>query len=167
MVDKSRILKNIKLKKDCWIWQGCKKKTGYGYMTIGSRTDGTRKTITSHRASYMAFNGEIKNSLWVLHKCDVRECVNPSHLYLGTRKDNVTDMMKRGRSNHAKGERCGMSKLTYIDAINIRLDRINNKTPYRKIAINYGLKSHKTVMQICKGDLWKHLPIPEPPINEK
>jgi len=147
----------------CWIWQKSKKKFGYGYMTTGSRKDGTRKTDMSHRVSFAAFNGEIPDGMWVLHKCDTPSCVNPSHLYTGTRTDNVNDMMKRGRLNHSYGEECPNSILKNEDVLSIRNKRMVENTPYRKLAFEFGLKSHKTVMQICSGQLWPHLQLPEPP----
>lgn len=147
----------------CWIWQKCKKSFGYGYMTIGSRKDGSRKTELSHRVSFMAFNGELKEGLWVLHKCDVADCVNPEHLYAGTREENVRDMMKRGRLNHFYGEACPNSVLKDKDVMDIRKERMEKSTSYRKLACKFGLKSHTTVIQICNGELWGHLPLPPPP----
>jgi hypothetical protein len=86
----------------CWIWLGATKGntdiTQYGNMTIGSSIDGSRKTIAAHRASYIAYNGDIPNGLWVLHQCDIPCCVNPDHLSLGTRQDNVDDREAKGRN---------------------------------------------------------------------
>jgi hypothetical protein len=161
---KNRIRANaLFLLTGCWGWLGAKKKTGYGYMTIGSRTDGTRKTTSAHRVSYMAFKGKIPLGRWVLHKCDNPWCVNPDHLYLGNRSDNVRDMMSRGRLNHVFGEKSPKSKLKEEGVKNLRKERLLHKTPYRDLAAKYGLKSHKHVIEICNGKLWKHIPLPEPP----
>ena len=85
----------------CWIWLGAtkgnSKLTQYGNMIIGSRIDGSRRNIAAHRASYIAFNGEIPDKLLVCHSRDNPLCVNPNHLFLGTHKDNTMDMMNKGR----------------------------------------------------------------------
>lgn len=75
----------------CWIWIGATRTSGYG--NIGWKG----KTLGAHRASYIAFNGILPEGLQINHKCDVRSCVNPSHLYVGTQKDNMGDMDARNR----------------------------------------------------------------------
>jgi hypothetical protein len=95
---KERIQKSIKkLKSGCWIWRLGKYKDGYGYIRIGSLTDGTRRKIASHIASYLEYNGKIPKGFYVLHKCDVRACCNPRHLWVGTQKDNIQDASKKGK----------------------------------------------------------------------
>jgi hypothetical protein len=77
---------------NCWVWSGAKLNTnGYGVIRIN------KKNELAHRVSYIIHIGPIKDGLWVLHKCDNRSCVNPGHLFLGTRTDNVNDMYKKGR----------------------------------------------------------------------
>lgn len=63
--------------------------TGYGSV------EKEGKSIPMHRASWMIHKGEIQKGLCVLHRCDNRACCNPKHLYLGTKKDNRRDFMKR------------------------------------------------------------------------
>ena len=75
----------------CWIWTGAVRPGGYG--NVGWRG----KTLSAHRASYFAFNGIISKGFQVNHKCDVKCCVNPEHLYLGDQKQNMLDMDMRGR----------------------------------------------------------------------
>ncbi|NIQ14489.1 MAG: hypothetical protein GTO02_08825 [Candidatus Dadabacteria bacterium] len=81
------------------------RKTETGYIHL--RRNG--KLLRGHRLSYETFVGEIPKDLYVLHKCDVRDCINPEHLFLGTCQDNQTDMVQKGRSTagtkHPKG--CG------------------------------------------------------------
>lgn len=81
----------------CWLWGASLKEGkcgGYGQLKVNG------KEVTAHRVSYMIHKGPIPKGLYVLHTCDVRSCVNPDHLFLGTQKDNIHDMMKKGRANH-------------------------------------------------------------------
>lgn len=73
----------------CWLWQKRLQNSGYGQMTIGSWTDGSRKNTIAHRVSYEAFFGKIPEGLQIDHLCNVRSCVNPKHLEAVTPKDNV------------------------------------------------------------------------------
>jgi HNH endonuclease len=81
----------------CWVWTGPTYKFGYG-----------RFAGYAHRIAWELTNGPIPEGLFGLHKCDNPPCVRPSHLFLGTRKDNSEDMKRKGRS--AVGDRNGMRK---------------------------------------------------------
>lgn len=78
----------------CWLWLGTTNPLGYGRF----RLDG--KTLSAHRVAYELFESKIPNNLCVCHKCDVRCCVNPAHLFLGTHKDNEQDKLAKGRHRH-------------------------------------------------------------------
>ena len=97
---RQRILDNITLDDNgCWImrpYEGCK-----GYAKVQWKEDGKIKKERAHRYSYKAFKGQIPDGLQVCHSCDVRNCVNPEHLWLGTNQDNVNDMVKKGRHNYS------------------------------------------------------------------
>ena len=97
--------------KGCWLWT---RSTDSGYGVIGSR--GFEKH--AHRQSYRLFVGEIPEGIQVLHKCDVRECCNPEHLFLGTIGDNMRDRTAKNRQ--AKGAGHGMAKLTIEQVDEIR-----------------------------------------------
>lgn len=75
----------------CWIFMGKIGKTGYSSATL------LRKTNGAHRFSFRIFRGKILKGLHVCHKCDIRKCCNPNHLFLGTPLDNVRDMISKGR----------------------------------------------------------------------
>lgn len=97
----------------CWIWLGRTWHTGYGVI----RHCG--KSVAAHRYMYALYNGEFHDDMDVLHICDVRSCVNPNHLRLGTHSDNMKDMYKKGRRSQ-KGENNGGAKLTLGQVREIR-----------------------------------------------
>lgn len=87
----------------CWLWEGpLLHKAGYGYIYVA----GTR--IQTHRLSYLAAHGEIPDGLFVLHKCDQSTCINPDHLYVGTAKQNIHDVIVRGRGRGNIGAIVGL-----------------------------------------------------------
>lgn len=82
----------------CWLWLGYRMPFGHGQIGLG------RKLILTHRASWIIYRGEIPEGMCVCHKCDVPNCINPDHLFLGTKHENNTDMKAKGRAkNHNTG----------------------------------------------------------------
>ena len=77
---------------ECWRWIAAIRKAGYGALKINGLVRG------AHRISWELHYGEIPPGLYVMHTCDIRSCVNPKHLFVGTHKDNMADMMAKGRS---------------------------------------------------------------------
>jgi hypothetical protein len=75
----------------CWLWKGCKGKNIYGSAYK------ERRNIQAHRLSWELYRGPIPDGLQVLHRCDVRSCVNPEHLFIGTQSDNMADMYRKQR----------------------------------------------------------------------
>jgi hypothetical protein len=84
----------INLQTDCWEWQAATNNVGYGFIRDGN------KMRTAHRVSYEQHVGPIPLGKIVCHTCDNPKCINPAHLWLGTMKDNLMDMIKKGRANY-------------------------------------------------------------------
>ena len=81
----------------CWLWTASLTGPGYGQFGVKGRVE------LAHRVSYELHVGAIPDGLCVLHRCDVRHCVNPNHLFLGTHSDNSRDCVSKGR--HGNGNK--------------------------------------------------------------
>lgn len=150
----------------CWEWTGSKR-NGYGRMIIGSRKDGTRKSMSAHRVSYELEYGEIPDGMEVCHKCDNPSCVNPKHLFLGTRQDNIDDRERKGRNITFIGEEQPRAKLTKKSVKDARWERAYKGTSFQALANRYGV-SKKTMQNAINGVTWKCVPyMPEPPKGEQ
>ena len=136
----------------CWLWEGCVNDDGYG--RIGSR--GHR--YIAHRLSWILHRGAIPSGMCVLHKCDTPACVNPDHLFLGTRHDNARDMVRKSRHLYRPkptprpGEANPQAKLTEEDVRAIRLDA----RLLSIVAKAYGI-SDSQVSNIRLRKKWRHL----------
>lgn len=101
---KIRLWSKVDLTDGCWIWTGAKSQGGYGQLTV------ERKRALAHRLAYTLAYGTIPEGQHVCHSCDNRLCVRPTHLFLGTRSDNMQDMVRKGRHVSHWGNRTACSK---------------------------------------------------------
>jgi hypothetical protein len=127
----------------CWIWNGRLNNKGYGHFPYDAGI------ILAHRFSWFIDSG-VMPTLCVLHRCDVRRCVNPRHLFLGTKGDNNRDMFAKGRNAKNKPNACK------IDADTVRLIRrlrIPHKFGITRIArkLNLSEKTVETALYKRKG----------------
>lgn len=100
----SLLSKTVASPNGCRIFTGCTQANGYGRVRLAGKTD------YAHRHMYRLSHGEIPAGMDVCHWCDVRGCINPQHLFLGTRADNMADAVRKGRQ--AKGFMLPQTKLT-------------------------------------------------------
>lgn len=124
----SRILQHVsKAENGCWIWTGANR-LNYGAIKVAG------KVIGAHVASYMAFKGPLVDGKDVMHSCDVRSCVNPDHLSLGTRSENARDA---GSKNRIPGKAQGRTLTD--DEIKTILDQYDHGQSKREIQKSFNL----------------------------
>ena len=102
MTTTERIQSHLIREGDCLIWKSAVGADGYPTMPIGSRTDGSRRMVRVNRLVYELAKGPIPPGLCVCHTCDNRRCLNPDHLWLGTRGQNNADRDRKGRTRNWK-----------------------------------------------------------------
>src|ERR1019366_6190424 len=122
----------------CLLWPYLRNKDGYGQLTF-TGDDGSRVTRGVHRIAFFLTYGHWPSPL-CLHRCDIRACFNPCHLFEGTDKDNVHDMMSKGRANFTiafgRGETHVGAVLTEQQVLSIRASQ---GVSHRKLAQLYGV----------------------------
>ena len=133
---------------DCWVWTAYTSVCGYGQCYLNN------KTWLAHRASWVIHNGPIPDGLCVLHKCDNPPCVNPDHLYVGTKKDNTRDMIARNRGPSRVGAINGNAKLCDLDIWLIR--ELAPKFTRTAIAQWFGV-TRVQISTIALRKQWTHL----------
>lgn len=138
----------------CWLWTGYVREHGYGCFRLKG------KEYKAHRVSYFLEHGRIDNDRLVLHHCDVRACVNPSHLFIGTPKDNSQDAVRKGRNTRLFGERNGKTKLTRESVLAIRQMCRKGGVYQKTVAKRFGV-SEATVSYIVNGGRWKQVTSPK------
>lgn len=132
----------------CWIWQRGHQRKGYGAVKWHNYV------TTAHRIAWMITHGDIPAGMLVCHKCDVRNCVNPDHLFLGTPMDNTQDMISKGRM--IAGEDVTHAKLTENDVRRIRGIHASGDVSVREIARRFPV-CHQQISRIIRRTRWKHV----------
>jgi len=138
----------IDQKSGCWLWTA--NHSGSGYGGIRSKA----KKLLAHRVSWELYKGPVPDGLCVLHKCDVRLCVNPAHLFLGTKADNAADMVKKGRSS--RGERRFNAVLKEADVRSIRAKYAAGGITQQRLAVEFKV-SQTTINKIISQKIWSHV----------
>jgi hypothetical protein len=172
-----RFWSKVERSNDCWLWRGTMSVYGYGFFKVRG------KMWKSHRYAWVLTNGAISNGLFVCHRCDVRHCVRPDHLFLGNAFDNMSDAARKGRmpsgerswarlhpERLARGERNGAhthperirrgvaqggAKLTDEIVREIRAASGAGESG-RSVAARYGV-APVTVSHVIRRYTWKHV----------
>ena len=135
---------------DCWEWKAATAPWGYGRF----RFEG--KDVLAHRVAYMLTVGPIPDSALVLHRCDNPPCCNPTHLWLGSHRDNTIDALKKKRRKSPRGERNGRSILTNYDVLGIRKLYKQGRFTQKELADKWGV-SQNTIGCIVRYETWIHI----------
>lgn len=140
--------KYIEDESGCWLWTG--RLTPRGYGTMHNPTGGSTR---ANRMAYELFVGPIGDGLAVCHRCDVRRCVNPAHLFLGTWEENNRDRDAKGRT--AIGSRASQAKLTEEQVEKVK-ELLKEGQRQTDIARKFGV-SKTTIWDIAHKRWWRHV----------
>ncbi len=154
---------NVSKQTSCWIWIGYTDSKGYGKMLAFGQN-------FAHRVSWIIHNGSIPEGMCVLHDCpggDNPTCVNPNHLWLGTKGDNNRDRNLKGRQsrgkkhsktmkNQPRGENCYQAKLTENSVRIARNLYYGGESGIPELADDFGV-TLETVRMAVKGITWRHV----------
>lgn len=170
---RSRYWSKVEFGDGCWLWTGARNGDGYGSFCIN------RKAFGAHRVSWWMTNGKIPTGMQVLHRCDVRNCVRPCHLFLGNAKTNSLDMVAKGRQwlqknrlaatescrrmrerpgSRKSGSENPSAKLTADAVLEIRKLHASGKSACeigRKFDVN-----ESCIRLIVRRVTWRHIPVP-------
>ena len=157
-----RFWSHVNKTETCWLWQGARYHHGYGRFQIGA------SRFIAHRMAYELTYGLILPGILCCHHCDVRLCVRPDHLFLGTHADNGQDMSRKGRSGAhvhpetlARGAKNGMAlhraKLTECQVQTIRHLHAAKQQTYKQLAASFSV-SVSTIEKIVCRERWRHIP---------
>lgn len=135
---------------ECWLWTAATNESGYGRFKI------KRNVHKAHRVAWEIANGEPAGDAFIMHDCDTPGCCNPNHLRRGTARDNMFDMVRKGRC------RAPNMKLTVEDVTQIKW-LLRKGVPNWALAADFGV-STPTISKIKYGKSWAHV-TPEPNQN--
>lgn len=147
----SRLMSRVSKTETCWLWTGPVNSSGYGGMGFQGRTQG------AHRVAYQLLVGPIQQGLHVLHRCDNPRCVNPEHLWVGTRSENMQDASRKGRTNPFRGAgeanpRARLTRAQVVQAREWRAQEVSYAEIGRRLGVNSG-----TVHHAVNGRNWRGL----------
>ena len=147
---RERFFRHIHQTESCWLWTGATR-NGYGVMYDKRR--GERKTVYAHRVSFELHIGKIPTTKHILHSCDIKPCVNPAHLSIGTQRQNSIDAIKK--------RRWGGQILVERQVLDIRSQFTATAGQMTSLAREFGV-SISTIWRIVHNKNWRHL-LPTPP----
>lgn len=156
--------------KGCWLWKNSRDTSGYGWFSY------MKKPMRAHRVAWELTYGPIPDGLFVCHHCDVRTCVRPDHLFLGTQRDNMDDAVRKGRMRSgdqhglrvhpdraSHGEHRWNSALTEQAVREIRIAYDSGLETLNSLMSKYGV-TRCTISNVLNGVTWKHI---HPPYSQR
>lgn len=137
----------------CFIWGGSEMGGGYGNFTV------RRKSVKASRVAYELAHGPIPSGegwhgVCVMHKCDVRICVNPDHLILGTHAENMADRNRKGRAARLAGEKHGCARLSWEQVREMRAAYAAGGVSYEDLMRRFDV-SKPTVAGVITRRYWR------------
>lgn len=133
----------------CWLWNGRIKPDGYGAITVN------RREKTAHREIYMRIKRIVLlRSELCCHRCDVRHCVRPSHIFVGSAKQNQEDMARKNRSSF--GHRSGLARFKKEDALEIVRLYMSGEMNQSQLAEKYGVVQ-TVISDVVTGATWSRV----------
>lgn len=141
---KPRFESKFRVTPGCWNWTASVGNSGYGKIKVGEHY------ASAHRVAHELYVGPVPEGMNVLHRCDNRLCVNPDHLFIGTRVENMADMVAKCRST--QGEKHPRARLTEDQVRQIIFDARS----HAEIARCFGV-GRTQVSRIKSGQRWGHL----------
>ncbi len=151
-----RFWRHVQKTPDCWLWTGATHRGGYGAFNVNG------KARSAHRVAYELAHGPIPDGHEVCHTCDTPACVNPNHLFAGTKSVNMLDMVAKDRhpkhkANHVFGETHPQSKLNSDAVRGIRKAYDEGGVTLQQLAEHYRV-GMVTVYDVVHRKTWQHVP---------
>jgi hypothetical protein len=151
--DAERFWSRVRKGDGCWDWTGMIGDVGYGQMSVNGRQERT------HRLSWLLAHGAMPpRGVYVLHRCDNRRCVRPDHLFLGTHRENIADMIAKGRGSKPPrhvGDSHPQAKITAAIASDLRR-RVAAGEKQAALAREVGI-SKSAMCAIVKRHIWREV----------
>jgi DNA-binding XRE family transcriptional regulator len=138
---------HVKRADGCWLWTGNFDSHGYGSLQYEGQKVG------AHRVAWELTHGVIPADMCVCHRCDNPKCVNPEHLWLGTKSENALDRHVKGRSRGPEGIRQHDARLNLQKAEDIRAAYATRRYTQRALGVRYGV-AQQSIGKIVNGRMW-------------
>lgn len=135
-----------RFKTSCILWDKAVNSSGYGVLWTNGKME------YAHRKAYTDTKGDIPKGQFVCHSCDNKLCINPEHLFIGSPKENSSDMVNKNRQ--AKGVKTNHAKLSEDIVLQIR--ELYKSMSSRAVAAVFGI-SKTNVLDIINKRIWKHV----------
>ena len=153
--NKAHLIERLRLNSEvsqngCWLWSKYINKNGYGEFPVYKE-----KGKLAHRWSYRLFYDDFNPELLVCHRCDTRNCVNPAHLFQGTKLDNNQDRKLKGRNADKRGSKHHRAKLREGDIWIIK-ELYSRGFPQTGIAELYEV-NQSVISTIVNQKAWTHV----------